>query len=349
MTVPSPPRISLLLPCRNAAPFLPRCIASLESQTEPRFEALVLDDGSGDDTSPILGAWAERDARVRRVEREGEGLVAALRALAAAARGALLARMDADDVAYPPRLERQAALLDRRPEVAACGTRVRYVPRDGLGSGTLRYEAWLNGLVEPEELARDLFVECPIAHPTLMVRRRAFEAVGGYRDIDGPEDYDLVLRLAAAGHALANVPEVLHDWRVGEHRLSGRSARYSAAAFRRLKVSHLEAFLPGGRSLVIWGAGRVGKAFARAWLAARPTPIEAFVDLDPRKIGQTIHGAVVVKPADLRSLDAAGSTSGAAGRPYVLVAVGSPGARGEIREALAEMGFRELCDFRPVA
>jgi len=352
VTGPAPPKISILLPCRDAAPFLPECIASLEAQTEPRFEALVLDDGSGDETSEILGAWAERDARVRRVEREGEGLVPALRAMAVAARGTFLARMDADDVAHPPRLERQRVLLEARPRVAACGTRVRYVPRSGLGSGTLRYETWLNGLTEPAELARDLFVECPIAHPTLMIRRRVFEDVGAYRDFDGPEDYDLVLRVAAAGHDLANVPEVLHDWRVGEHRLSGRSSRYSPAAFRRLKASYLETLLPAGRPLVIWGAGKVGKAFARVWLEGGRARLAAFVDLDPRKIGQTIHSAPVVSPAELPEPRTAGSGSTGAhrpGPPYVLVAVGSPGARGEIRVALAEMGFRELEDYRAVA
>ena len=351
MTVPAPPKISLLLPCRDAAPFLAECIASLEAQTEPRFEALVLDDGSTDETSPILGAWAERDARVRRVKRAGEGLVAALRALAGAARGTLLARMDADDVAHPPRLERQAALLDRRPDVAACGTRVRYVPRADLGSGGRRYEAWLNGLIEPSELARDLFVECPIAHPTLMVRRRVFEAVGGYRDVDGPEDYDLILRLAAAGHRLANVPGVLHDWRLGDHRLSGRSERYAPAAFRRLKVRTLPAFLPVGRPLAVWGAGKVGKAFARAWLAEDDRRLAAFVDLDRRKIGQTIHGAPVLPPAGLAGLREAGLHPGAgpASMPYVLIAVGSPGARDEIRADLAGMGLRELEDYRAVA
>lgn len=363
MTVPAPPKISVLLPCRNAARFLPECIASLEAQTEPRFEALVLDDGSTDGTSAILGAWAERDARVRRVERVGEGLVAALDALAAAARGVLLARMDADDVAYPARLERQAALLVRRPDVAACGTRVRYVPRTALGLGYRRYEAWLNRLTEPAELARDLFVECPIAHPTLVMRRRVFEAVGGYRDPDGPEDYDLVLRMAAAGHGLANVPEVLLDWRLGDHRLSGRSARYSPAAFRRLKVRALRGFLPRDRPLAVWGAGKVGKAFVRTWLASGGASITAFVDLDPRKIGQEIHGAPVVGPADLSSSSVAEAGSRASagpeadsrrpaagsGSPYVLIAVGSPGARDEIRAALAETGLRELEDYRAVA
>jgi GT2 family glycosyltransferase len=344
------------MPCRDAEPWLDAAIKSLVAQTEPRFEALVLDDGSSDGTLARLGAWAERDARVRLLDPEGEGIVAALTRLARDARAPVLARMDADDVAHPARLSKQLAWLRDRPELAACGTWIRYVPRPEPGSGYARYERWLNASSDPVEIRRELLVECPIAHPTLAVRRTALEAVGGYRETGGPEDYDLVLRLDRAGYDLGNVPEVLLDWRLHGARLSERSARYSADAFRRLKIEHLRAgALPAGRPLVIWGAGKVGKAFARAWLAdgigqtagktgrsAGPIPVAAFVDLDPRKIGQRIHGAPVVAPGDLF-----GAVGGR--RPFVLAAVGSPGARADIRDALQALGMVEIEDFRAVA
>ncbi len=341
MTTPARPSVSILLPCRDAEPFLRECISSLEGQTEPRFEILTLDDGSTDRTREMLGAWAERDPRVRIFDREGSGIVAALQRLSREARASRIARMDADDISRPERLAEQIRLLKAAPHVAACGTGVRYFPRPLRGSGYRRYETWLNQLGDPAAVERDLFVECPIAHPTLMIRRAVFEAMGGYRETSGPEDYDLVLRLAAAGHALSNVPEVLHEWRLGDHRLSERSDRYSADAFRRLKVSFLtKGLVPADRPLVIWGAGKVGKAFARAWLGSGSPGIAAFVDLDPRKIGQTIHGATVIRPSELARL---------AARPFMLLAVGSPGARGEIRDVLDEMGYVELEDYRAVA
>src|SRR5690606_25417557 len=149
-----------------------------------------------------------------------------------------------------------------------------------------RYERWLNSLVQPEDLARDIFVECPIAHPALVARRAAVLAVGGYRAPGWPEDYDLVLRLWAAGGRLANVPEVLLHWRERADRTSRTDPRYSADAFRRCKVHHLRRTLlvarPGGgagaseaesdcgpaaaRPAVVWGAGPVGKRFARELL-----------------------------------------------------------------------------------
>jgi len=344
---PPIPRVSILLPCRDVEPYLDECIRSLEAQTESRYEVLVVDDGSTDGTRDRLVEWVESDPRVRPVQPERKGIVPALNAMAEWARAPVVARMDGDDAARPNRLSAQLALLDEHPDVAACGTGVRYFPREALRSGYRRYETWLNGLRSPEQLSRDVFVECPIAHPTLMIRRDILKALGGYRDLDGPEDYDLVLRVAAAGYGLANVPRVLHDWRLGSHRHSERSSRYSAAAFRRLKIDHLRGPLGSamvGRPVVIWGAGKVGKAFAREWIGSGGPALEAFVDLDPRKIGQEIHGAPVISPAGL-----AKTFVGRDERPYVLVAVGSPGAREEIRAALAEMGAEEPADSRAMA
>ena len=334
-----PPAVSVLLPCRDAAPWLDACLDSLAVQTVRGLEIVAVDDGSTDDTLARLRVRARRDPRVRVLETGGAGLVAALRLGAKAASAPFLARMDADDLAHPERLARQAAFLEARSDVAACGTGVALFPPSAVGSGYRRYESWLNGLRSPTELARDLFVECPVAHPALMIRRRVLDALGGYRDAGWPEDYDLVLRLHAAGLRAANLPEVLVRWRVRPDRHSLRSERYAPAAFRRCKVHFLRAaFLPDARPVVVWGAGRVGKPFARE-LIRQGTRVAAFVDLDPRKVGQEIHGAPVLAPVE----------AGARRDDYVLAAVGSPGAREQIRAALAGFDRIEIEDFRVCA
>jgi hypothetical protein len=256
----------------------------------------------------------------------------------------MLARMDADDLCSPDRLAAQFDFLSRHREIAACGTGVRLFPRDALGSGYRRYEAWLNHLETPESLLRDLFVECPIAHPSLMIRASVLNGLGGYRDAGWPEDYDLLLRLHAAGMSAANLSGALLSWRVRPERHSLRSERYAPAAFRRCKVHFIkESFLPAGRPLVVWGAGKVGKPLVRE-LARQGLGVEAFVDLDPRKIGQSIHGAPVLSPDEFAELPSHGDSS-----PYVLVAVGSPGAREEIRDALGVAGRSEIRDYRVCA
>jgi glycosyltransferase involved in cell wall biosynthesis len=331
------PRVSILFPCRNADVTLHEAVRSLAVQSFEHFEIVAVDDGSTDSTADSLNAWARRDSRVRVISTEARGIVAALNAAASAAQGELLARMDAGDVAAPDRFEKQVALLDATATLAACGTQVRYFPRGVVRDGARRYQDWVNGINTPEEIERDLFVECPLPHPTLLMRRDAFERVGTYREMGWPEDYDLVLRFWQAGYRLGKVAEQLLDWREGPERLSRIDPRYAEAAFRRCKVTYLKHRIRS-RPVVICGSGPVGKAFALE-LQAQGHRVAAFLDLDPRKIGQTIHGAPVLEQTDIGEYRDA----------YFLAAVGSPEARGEIRDYLSRAGLREIADFCAVA
>lgn len=339
VTFRATPTLSVLIPCRDAEAHLPDAIRSLESQVFSDFEVVAVDDGSQDDTGAILERWRGRDGRVRVLHRDREGLAQALRCGAAECRGELLARFDADDVAHPRRLADQVEFLVARRDVSAVGARVRYFPHERVGWGARRYERWLNGLSEPEEVARDIFVECPIPHPALTIRRGVFEEVGGYR-VDGwPEDYDLILRLHLAGARLANVARVLHFWRERPDRASRTDPRYAPEPFRRCKMEYLRrSHLSGHEVVAIWGAGRVGKDLAGSAIEA-DLKVRAFFDIDPRKIGQEVAGAPVLDAAEVGRLRGA----------YLLVAVGAEGARDLIRARLEELGFREPEDYRCVA
>lgn len=311
----------------------------MESQTDPDFEVLAVDDGSTDATSELLAAWAARDRRVRVIHQAPSGIVAALERARGEARGTFLARMDADDRCEPRRFALQRALLESMPELAGCGARIRYFPRRRLQDGARRYEAWLNAAATPGEVAREVFVECPLAHPAFFLRADAVSAVGGYRRRGWPEDYDLILRLWGAGRPLANVPEVLLHWREGRDRLSRNHPAYGPEAFLACKVHHLRAtLLRGRRGAALWGAGPVGKAFARALLGAG-VPVAAFAEVDPRKIGQEIYGAPV--------LDTPGGL--ALSGVLHLAAVGQAGVRAKLRGILSSAGLEELKDFVAVA
>jgi hypothetical protein len=178
-----------------------------------------------------------------------------------------------------------------------------------------------------------------MAHPTFFLRAEAVQAVGGYRESGWPEDYDLVLRLWSAGGRLAKVPARLLRWREGPDRLSRTHPSYTPEAFLACKVHHLQRTLLKGREgVVVWGAGPVGKAAARALLGAGERLL-AFVDVDPRKIGQEIHGATVLEAP--QGVLVAGALH--------LAAVGQPGMRDEIRGALKDAGHVELLDFVAIA
>jgi glycosyltransferase involved in cell wall biosynthesis len=324
---------------RNGAEHLQEAIRSLELQTFTDFEAIVVDDGSTDETPELLAEWSARDARVRVQRQDAAGIVAALERAREMAKGDYLARMDADDVNEPGRLATQHALMEADRRVALCGCGVTYFPAGEVREGARRYEAWLNAAVTHDDITREMFVECPIAHPTFFARREALSAVGGYRDAGWPEDYDLVLRLWAAGARFAKVPETHLRWREGAARLSRTDARYGPEAFLACKVEHLRAtLLATRRHVVMWGAGPVGKAAARA-LAETGVRVLAFVEVDPDKVGQEIHGAPVLDVA-------AGLVRRGACH---VAAVGQAGARERLRALLSGAGFEELRDFVAIA
>ena len=326
------PRVSILLPAYQAAATLPACLRSLARQTETRWECVLVDDGSTDDTDTVARAAA--DPRVRVVTRPHGGLVAALTTGLAECRAPIVARMDADDVMHRDRLAAQLAALERTPELAAVGSWVRVFPRHAMTDGMRAYEGWLNGIDAPARVRAEAFVESPIVHPTLTIRRDVLRTLG-YRDAGWPEDYDLVLRLLAAGHALAVVPRRLLAWRDGPQRLTRSHPTYGLERITACKAAFLaDGLLAGRERYVLWGHGGTGRALRRA-LAVHGKRPSHVVELHPGRVGNRIAGAPVVRPEALASLP----------RAPVIASVAGEAARTEIRAFLDALGYRETVDY----
>jgi glycosyltransferase involved in cell wall biosynthesis len=324
--------VSVLMPFRDASATIEQAAQSILAQQGVELELVAVDDGSRDDGPARLLALARRDARVVVVGSEGAGIASALTRGLAVARGEIIARMDADDVALPTRLAKERAALEGDERLGVVGSRV--VLAGEIGEGMRLYVAWQNGVLTPEDHARELFVESPLCHPSTMLRRRALVDAGGWRDVAWAEDYDLWLRLDALGWHLAKVPEVLHVWHRGVASATFRDARYAKARFIEAKARYLAPKLrTAGRPLVVWGAGPTGRRLARALVTEGVRPAR-FVDIDPAKIGGIARTVPIVAPADIR-----------VGDETLVVAVAARGARGLVRAWLAERGFVEGTDF----
>lgn len=345
------PKVSVLIPAYNAESTVEPAVDSTLRQTFADFELIVVDDGSTDSTSSILDSYARRDPRVRVIHTPNRGIIEALNTGIGECRGELIARMDADDISHPRRLEMQVALMDAHPEVSVCSSLVRMFPRRDLLGGLVRYEQWLNSLVTPDQIARDMFVESPVAHPSVMLRRSELIEIGGYEEHGWAEDYDLWLRYYAAGKRFAKVEAMLLCWRQSEGRLTFTDSRYSVENFLRAKAHYLQCGLrnaecgigtpPRGvgssqRPVLLWGAGKTGRRLSKH-LLREGVDFEAFIDIDPANIGRTMRGKPIVGVDRLRH---PGTTL-----PFVIAAVSSHGARELIREQLRTLGFVETRDF----
>lgn len=195
------PAVSVLMGVRDGAAWLAEAVQSVLGQTLADLELIVVDDGSTDATPVLLGAVRDRRLVVER--QAPAGLAVALNRALARARAPLVARLDADDVALPARLERQRAYLQAHPDVGLLGTAARVVDESDRDVAIIR---------PPEDdraIRRALIRRNPFVHSSVMLRRALVAAAGGY-DASFPvaQDYDLWLRLSAVTR-MANLPEPL--------------------------------------------------------------------------------------------------------------------------------------------
>jgi glycosyltransferase involved in cell wall biosynthesis len=205
----SAPLISVVMPAYNAKHYVAEAVQSILDQTFRDFEFVIIDDGSTDRTPAILERYAARDHRIRLISRPNKGLVATLNEGLGLARGELIARMDADDVALPERFALQVAFLRAHPEVVCLGGAVRVI--DAAGRILLDDRRPLDDATL-QEMA--LTGHTPLIHPAVMMRRDDVMAVGGYDEaMKQSEDLDLWLRLGERG-ALASLPDFILKYRI---------------------------------------------------------------------------------------------------------------------------------------
>ena len=325
------PLVSVILPAKNCGPHLSEAVDSVLEQSLDSLELIIVNDHTTDGSIQSLN---RDDHRLKVVPNSGSGLVDALNTGASKAKGEFYARMDGDDICHPDRLKLQVEYLIKNPQVGIASCLVEIFNNGPVAEGYRLYEGWVNSLVTPNQIRREMFVESPLPHPTVIFRADVFHKLGGYRDKGWPEDYDMWLRAMEAGVSMGKVNTKLLKWRDGPSRLSKTSSVYSRENFMRARAHFLARNVLKNRSGVIWGAGKTGTLLGR-YLRREGASISEFIDVNPRKIGGRKMGAPVTAP--YVAMDN--------GIGPILVAVASRGAMDEIRGFLDYHGKAEGADY----
>lgn len=329
------PLVSVVMPVHNGGVYLEAAVDSILGQSCQDLELLLVDDHSTDNA---ITALENSDTRLKVIQGKGRGVVNAFNTGLACCEGQFVARMDADDISLPRRLETQLEYLEQHPRVDIAGCCVEIFSENGIQGGLQRYQQWLNSVLNPLQVHRQIFIESPVPNPGLMVRSAAMERLGGYRDIEWPEDYDLLLRADALGMQMGKPGAVLLRWREHDSRITHTDARYTWEQFMRAKAHFLVNHRLKGQQLVIWGAGPTGRDL-HDLIIAEGGAVEGFIDVHPRRIGGQKRG-LPVWPIEKCT---------EAGLPMILVAVGAAGARKDIAAFMQQHDKAEGEDYLFVA
>ncbi len=224
------PPLSVVMGVRNAEPWVRAAVESILAQIQRDLEFIVVDDGSTDRTGAILDRFV--DPRLKVLYQSQAGLTCSLNRALQLASAPLVARMDADDVAFPERFTRQLAFLKSHPEVGLLGTGCHEISPAG---------DILRTITPPEDdgaIRRALIRRNPFVHSSVMMRTAALERVGGYDEtLPVAQDYDLWMRMSRVTR-MANLPEPLVLRRLIPGRVSAArdTARLKAEVTVKLKA-----------------------------------------------------------------------------------------------------------------
>ena len=266
---PSPwsPRVSVVLPVRNGLPYLRQSLRSILEQSFTDFEVVVVDDGSTDGSGSA--ALELTDVRVRVLPGGGLGVGHAINVGLAAARGALIARQDADDLSERDRLAVQVAYLERHPEVAVVASRVHFIDETGRTTETAwtrTVEAQWDGARTPEAIAALMPLTCCLVHGSVMARRAVLLAHGAYDERLPVEDYDLWLRLLPV-QRFVKLDARLYSYRIHTTQVTAALGSAQAEHAVAAKLRFLRRQMPGlprPARLAVSHDGRGADAFRAA-------------------------------------------------------------------------------------
>ena len=321
------------MPVKNAGSFLTECLDSIIAQTTKDWELIAVDDHSGDDSRTVLEQYAQKDQRIQCIVNDGSGIISALRLAYSHSAGALITRMDADDLMTRDKLSvlNNKLVAERHGHLAVGG--VKYFSDGVLGNGYKRYENWLNKLTSSGENFSEIYRECVIPSPCWMMYREDFERIGAFDSDLYPEDYDLAFRMYQGELEVIPCDQEIHLWRDHPNRSSRNDPNYLDNRFISLKCHHFVNYNFEDQPVVVWGAGKKGKTIIQH--LKKQLPDLYWITENENKIGRDIYGFTLQTPELIKDLFL----------PQVIVAIANPQEQSKVEQRLFDMGLYPMVDY----
>lgn len=324
------PAVSIIMPVRNAAPFLADCLNSIINQSFVGWELVAVDDGSDDLSLEILQSYQQKDDRIRVFNQGKEGIIPALRKAFAESKGTYITRMDADDLMDKEKIE----MLLNSQKTQGSGHlsigKVKYFHAKGIGEGYRQYANWLNGLGETGRYWNELFKECVVPSPSWMMHRKDLLEIGAFEPNRYPEDYDLCFRCFAHELKPIYTAQAIHLWRDHPNRSSRTQEHYSDNRFLDIKIHYFLKLIASHKNILLWGAGKKGKYIAKQLIEKEMDFI--WLTNNEQKVGKDIFGKVLLKD-DHKTIDFTNAR--------MIIAIAGPDDQRKIKLGLSREGLEE--------
>ena len=204
------PLVSVIIPCYNAEKYVEAAVRSIMNQTYKNLEIIITDDCSTDNTFSILEKLADEDSRIKLFKNEtNQKIVKTLNKLVSLANGKYIARMDADDISLPKRIEKQVELLEENSDIAFCGTNAFIINENGKITRKTSLP------ITSEDNKFFLQFYSTFFHPSVMLRSEIYKQNLYDEDFLYAEDYELWARLIFQENLKGtNLSEKLFEYRI---------------------------------------------------------------------------------------------------------------------------------------
>lgn len=250
-------KISIILPFKNAEPWLKETIGSIIEQTLTNWELICINDHSTDNGSQVINAF--NDSRIQVIQNNGIGIIAALQLGLKTSQGTFISRMDADDLMPLNRLQQMHNRIIGTPKKTIVTGKVKYFAEGKLSDGFVKYQNWVNGRIDNKDHYDHIYRECVVASPNWMTRKQDLIESNLFDKLNYPEDYDLVFHWFENNFVIESLADTTLLWRDHPTRTSKNSDTYSQKALFRLKINWFVRLMNKDQSLALLGAGTKGK------------------------------------------------------------------------------------------